>query len=252
LAYYERILQQNLVREDRMAGALVEIHRRKLYRQTHRSFAAYLRARWGLSRSRAYQLIHFEQRKQHAKLGGGPAPSNERQARKSGDGSTSVHSNQSAYAQLLSRTTRYLQASNAKLPASEQRKFIWDIRAVLVQIEQDLDGRQPAPASASAVLPVKTTCGAEFPSVLCRPVPQENQQQSMPAGPSQMAGATPEVNGDSQREVTAAVMTSSEKALTAKPPLHGSKGQKAFLSGANKSPVLGFTMEQARSLGLCR
>ena len=38
--------------------ALLEIHDKGLYRETHRTFAAYLKERWGYSRSHSYRLIN--------------------------------------------------------------------------------------------------------------------------------------------------------------------------------------------------
>ncbi len=64
LDHYEQIITLGLPDMESVALALFEIHRRKLYKQTYRSFQEYLRQRWHMSRARGYQLLHFARLKQ--------------------------------------------------------------------------------------------------------------------------------------------------------------------------------------------
>ena len=78
----ERIVEQGLTTFTEVGNALLEIRDKRLYRETHRSFGAYLRERWQLKRSRAHQLI--DAAKVAANLSttvDTPPPTNERQVR---------------------------------------------------------------------------------------------------------------------------------------------------------------------------
>jgi hypothetical protein len=57
LASYEWVIRDGLSTFYKVGTALVEIRNRKLYRGEHRTFEAYLREKWGITRQRAYQLI---------------------------------------------------------------------------------------------------------------------------------------------------------------------------------------------------
>ena len=57
LAHLERIIESGLQTFYDVGGALMEIREGRLYRQTHRSFEAYTKERWGMGKSRAHQLI---------------------------------------------------------------------------------------------------------------------------------------------------------------------------------------------------
>ena len=57
LAHLERIIEAGLQTFYDVGGALMEIREGRLYRQTHRSFEAYTKERWGMGKSRAHQLI---------------------------------------------------------------------------------------------------------------------------------------------------------------------------------------------------
>jgi hypothetical protein len=53
----EQVVEQGLDAFVAVGQALLEIRDARLYRETHGSFEAYLDERWGVSRSRGYQLI---------------------------------------------------------------------------------------------------------------------------------------------------------------------------------------------------
>lgn len=57
----ENTIQRGLDTFMEVGSALAEINERKLYRQTHHTFADYCRQRWDLGKSRAYQLISAAQ-----------------------------------------------------------------------------------------------------------------------------------------------------------------------------------------------
>ena len=57
LAHLESIIEAGLQTFYDVGGALMEIREGRLYRQTHRSFEAYTKERWGMGKSRAHQLI---------------------------------------------------------------------------------------------------------------------------------------------------------------------------------------------------
>jgi len=54
----ETTIQRGLDTFMEVGSALAEINERKLYRQTHATFADYCRQRWNMHRSRAYQLMN--------------------------------------------------------------------------------------------------------------------------------------------------------------------------------------------------
>ena len=65
-----------------VAEALNEIHHKKLYREAGlETFEAYVKTRWSMSRSRAYQIMRFVKEVRAATLSGRPIPENERQSR---------------------------------------------------------------------------------------------------------------------------------------------------------------------------
>ena len=57
LAHLEGVIEAGLQTFYDVGGALMEIREGRLYRQTHRSFEAYTKERWGMGKSRAHQLI---------------------------------------------------------------------------------------------------------------------------------------------------------------------------------------------------
>lgn len=57
LKQYESLIQQGLQSFIEVGAALLHIRNGKLYSQTHKTFEAYCKDRWGFSRPRAYELI---------------------------------------------------------------------------------------------------------------------------------------------------------------------------------------------------
>ena len=57
LTHLEQVIEAGLQTFYDVGGALMEIRDGRLYRQTHRSFEAYTKERWGMGKSRAHQLM---------------------------------------------------------------------------------------------------------------------------------------------------------------------------------------------------
>src|SRR5215204_6956553 len=57
LVELEDTIERGLETFVEVGNALLEIRESKLYRETHKTFAAYVKARWGFTASRARQLI---------------------------------------------------------------------------------------------------------------------------------------------------------------------------------------------------
>lgn len=81
LAELEGIVERGLATFIEVGVALAAIRDRRLYRETHASFEAYCRARWGRGRRWAYQLIDAAEVCATAHAAGLAAPANEAQAR---------------------------------------------------------------------------------------------------------------------------------------------------------------------------
>lgn len=93
LARLESVIAGGVDAFRRVGDALTEVLERRLYRASHRSFEAYLAARWSITRRRGYQLIEaaavsLELEKnlctvgtQSSRAAAVPLPVNERQAR---------------------------------------------------------------------------------------------------------------------------------------------------------------------------
>lgn len=77
----EGIIGAGLEEFRRVGEALAAVRDGRLYRAAHATFADYLRVRWDLSRSRAYQLITAAEVAAEVSTNGGQGPANERQAR---------------------------------------------------------------------------------------------------------------------------------------------------------------------------
>lgn len=82
LADCERVIERGLETFLEVGEALLEIRDRRLYRETHETFEAYSRERWGLTRKRAYDLAAAaEVAAELSPTGDTPVPSSERVAR---------------------------------------------------------------------------------------------------------------------------------------------------------------------------
>jgi hypothetical protein len=138
---YEGIIKQSLARKNDRAMALLAVYERKLYQLTHPSFPQYLQQRWGLSRTRGYQLIHFARLRRRCLENGQPPPANERQTRQLAADGTSLpkEPHHDSYEQRLHRVRRYLAANLTKLPRGEHRRFVQDVHQALDQMERELN-----------------------------------------------------------------------------------------------------------------
>jgi DNA modification methylase len=81
LAELEAVVERGLDTFVEVGRALLEIRDARLYRETHATFEAYLRQRWGMSRQRGYQLIDAARVSTVVDTAGLPAPPSERVAR---------------------------------------------------------------------------------------------------------------------------------------------------------------------------
>jgi len=81
LAELEEVVERGLTTFVEVGNALLEIRDQRLYRETHSTFEAYCRERWGFVASRARQLIAAAKTVTVVTAAGLPAPTTERQAR---------------------------------------------------------------------------------------------------------------------------------------------------------------------------
>jgi hypothetical protein len=81
LAELEQVVERGMQTFVEVGLALLEIRDGRLYRQTHDTFEAYLDERWGMSRSRGYQLIDGARVVELVSTTVDTAPTNEAQAR---------------------------------------------------------------------------------------------------------------------------------------------------------------------------
>jgi hypothetical protein len=81
LAECERVIERGLKTFIEVGDALARIRDKRLYRDTHRTFEGYCRARWDFDASRARQLISAAKTVTLVTVGGQPAPISERVAR---------------------------------------------------------------------------------------------------------------------------------------------------------------------------
>ena len=227
LARLERVVQRCLRYDGRLAEALAEIHRRELFRLTHSSFSRYAAERWGLSRSRCYQLLRFWAVRERARAVGEPLPANERQARQRAADGTQDDS----YARRLSRVQRCLQAHVAKILPGQRARFIGDVRALLAEIERSLDPPQ-SPSDPDPALQQEQATVAEAGLGAPRedPRPGPGQATQSPKAPTNCG--PPGVASE----------RSSDQAVAPQSP-----------SGrSNTGPVYGYSMTQAWELGLAQ
>lgn len=137
LARWERIIEDNKAQTVAMCLALLAIFEERLYQATHPSWGKYLKERWGMSRSRGYQLIKYARLILDAELKSELAPANERQARQWVNAGASGSKPTDASA-CLRRAGLYLRRSVVALAQAERRQFISELRALLDRVEQEL------------------------------------------------------------------------------------------------------------------
>lgn len=143
LAHYEAVIGRNLQPTEEMADALLQIHDRRLYRESYHSFQDYLTKRWNISRSRGYQLVKY------AKLrSAGDKPLNERQIR---DLTTQGKRPTVSPTWKISRVVDYVRRSFQQQPESERRELIVQLRKVIVQLEREL----PIPTTSGPPAKIK-------------------------------------------------------------------------------------------------
>jgi hypothetical protein len=80
LAELEQVVKEGLATYQEVGNALDEIKSRGLYKETHQTFEAYLKEKWGISRAHGYRLIAAAQVAKMSPIGDKPA--NEHLARK--------------------------------------------------------------------------------------------------------------------------------------------------------------------------
>lgn len=118
LAELEETIERGLETFLEVGNALLEIRESKLYRQTHKTFAAYTKARWGFTARRARQLV------QAAQTGTMVPVENERQARELGG------LDQGAIKTIWLEAEKIAEANESKVTATiikeARRLTIWD------------------------------------------------------------------------------------------------------------------------------
>ncbi len=140
LGYYEEVLARNLGNKKEAALALLAIHEKKLYRQSHRSFEKYLRERWHMSRARGYQLLDFA--KVSTTVDTGQAPKNERQARRKAKAAKPSQPENDEGPTMM--VMDYVADVYERLTYAERRDLIYWLRKLLREMEQELDRMQSA------------------------------------------------------------------------------------------------------------
>jgi hypothetical protein len=253
LTYYESLVEESLGRKDQTAEALLAIHEQKLYRLSHASFGDYLEQRWGLSRSRGYQLVHAARVTRSRLLNGQPAPPNERQARHfAADGrQVPKAAGEDSYESGLRRVTRYLAANLAKAPPGEHQRWLQDVRVALDRLEQNLQ-LEPLPHRGRSPLVDTTPAGCTWPPAAnSRRLRQANQRPSTP--PLELEGADATTEVERQGEPASSATAEAEPANGS--PSHPEAGSGTIQERpwplAAAGSVLGLTMEQARKFGYC-
>lgn len=77
----EKVIEQGLQTFYEVGKALDEIREKRLYRETHKTFDAYCREKWGIARQRAYRLMQAAQVRENLSPTGDKFPTKERQVR---------------------------------------------------------------------------------------------------------------------------------------------------------------------------
>lgn len=250
LVFYENIVTQSLAREDIMADAIAQIKLLKLYELTGLSFRDYVKGRWDLSKSRAFQLIKFAKLKAQAQANGKTPPTNEREARNlDADGNPLPARNNYGY--WLHRAKNQLKGSLAKLTPDEKRKYIADIYSFLDELGKTL-ATQPSKLNSKPVIPPsKPTGGTQ--ATINAPIPQMPAGQTIsqstvpiPPTPIPTAGGTPQI----------------QPPLAPICSLHQEQGEKAAPANLIKAPNvpnpasygshIGMTIEEARARGFVK
>ena len=139
LADFESIIEKSKADSDAMCRALMVIFEERLYLAVQSSWAKYLRDRWGMSRSRGYQWIHYARLHLAAELKSELGPLNERQARQWANTGLFASKPPTDASSRLRRTGVYVRRSVAALAQAERRQFISELRAILDEVEQGLE-----------------------------------------------------------------------------------------------------------------
>jgi hypothetical protein len=176
LNHYESIIEESYRHEDQRAAALLAIHSDRLYAQTHITFADYLRQRWGISRSRGYQLLHLARLRSRSTPNGKAPPPNERQARQlAADGTPLPKPGKNSLEGRLQSATRHLASHLAKLTLGDQRQFLQEMRRTLDQLERKLDLRTSLDDPGATLK--RSTIGPS--SIAANPAPEVDREPSM-------------------------------------------------------------------------
>ncbi len=243
LAHYEHLIEESLAREDQRAAALLSIHDQRLYQLTHQRFADYLKARWGLSRSRGYQLLHHAKLMQSCRSKGEPPPANEREARRlAADGSRKTPS-QETYDLFLKQITHYITKKVAQLKTGERQRLLQDLRAVLGKLEE---GPAQMPPQANPVGPKEPGPPANAPTTTATPARQATAVPTRVAVAAEAHTIQPN-NQLTQASAPNGPPVAEEGDEQAEPPARNDDAQRPRLPQANAG-VLALSMETARRL----
>jgi hypothetical protein len=119
LAECEDVIAQGLQTFFDVGNALISIRENKLYRKSHATFDAYCVEKWGISDSRARQLISAAWTVTNVTVAGLPAPENEGQARALGR--VAKEDLADVWAETLERTDGRPTAAAVEAVAAERR-----------------------------------------------------------------------------------------------------------------------------------
>jgi hypothetical protein len=248
LARLEQIIEKNLPHFDEACAALLQIHKRKLYKLNFKSFEAYLKERLHLSRSRGYQMVHFGRLRQLSTTVDGGGPANEREARKiNARGQVPGQLEPDQYATKFRRVTSYLAGQFKKTPPVERRRFIVDLRGLLQDLEASLPTRRSSEADPKCDLQNEPRNETRSPALAGEP-PGSNPEPArgsaeLAAGGKGGSRLNPVGNPDAGGQSISPVPGLD-------PP--SSVAQFSDPAGPSPLPFRAYTIEEARQLGLAR
>ena len=134
-------IAQSLRDREQVALAMLEIHDSGLYKKDYGTFKSYLLRRWGISRPRGYQMLHFARLIRMSTMVDTGGPENERQARLLDGRGEARRPRQD---ETVLRAMNYLVKAYEKLPSPERRNFVESLQDLLREKEKKLEPEDEA------------------------------------------------------------------------------------------------------------
>jgi len=252
LVYFENIITLSLDHEDRLAEAITQIKVRELYKLTNLSFREFVKARWELSKSRAYQLLKYARQKERAQANGNTPPVNERAARHL-DANGNPPPPDNNYSKYLVRAKRDLHEIYAKVPPTEARQYLIEIQAVVSELLTNLGVLHPKIISSPIIqhsqpvgnIPAKDISTAS--PIPCSQPKKITTSNTPSPTPIFKEGGHPNI----QRPLAATAASFPEPAGATLPPVGPDTAQPQPTS-ASYGGVTPMTMAEAKSKGLIK